>query len=58
MPVPIPGKRRGEMTLIILILSVDNHCVSFKFGSSTVVVPPLNNGNFTCICIGSSGFIK
>ena len=58
MPVPSPGKHRGEMTLISLNLSADNHCVSFQFGSSTVVVPSLNNGNVTCICIGSSGFIK
>ena len=35
MPVPSPGKHTGEMTLISLNLSVDNHCVSFKFGSST-----------------------
>ena len=35
MPFPSPGKHRGEMTLISLNLSVDNHCVSFKFGSSS-----------------------
>ena len=58
MPVPSPGKYRGEMTLISLNLSVDSYWVSFKFGCSSVVVPSLNNGNFTCICIGSSGFIK
>ena len=58
MPVPNPGKHRGEMTLISLTLSVDNHYAPFKFGSSTVVAASLNNGNFTCICIGSSGFIK
>ena len=32
MPVPSPGKHRGEMTLN---LSVDNHCVSLKSGSSS-----------------------
>ena len=37
MPVPSPGKHRGEMILISLNLSVDNHCVSFKFGSSSVI---------------------
>ena len=42
MPVPSPGKHRGEMTLN---LSVDNHCVSLKFGSSTVVVASLNKAN-------------
>ena len=37
MPVPRRGKHRGEMTLISLQLSVDNHCVSFKFGSSSAI---------------------
>ena len=32
MQVPSPGKQRGEMTLN---LSVDNHCLSLKFGSSS-----------------------
>ena len=37
MPVPSPGKHRGEMTLISLNLSVENHSVSFKFGSSSAI---------------------
>ena len=37
MPVPSQGKHRGEMTVISLNLFVDNHSVSFKFGSSGTI---------------------
>ena len=40
MLVSSPGKHRGEKTLN---LSIDNHCLSLKFGSSSVIS---NSGNF------------